>query len=131
MGVGTTVAVIGAEGEDFAALAPASAAVERPAEEPRAAVAAPAQDERAAVTVSDGRVKAAPLARRIARERGIELSSLIGTGPDGRIVAEDVEQAAAEQPAAAPAPAAPVPVARRRTSRSFSSRRSGRRSPGA
>jgi pyruvate dehydrogenase E2 component (dihydrolipoamide acetyltransferase) len=43
----------------------------------------------------DGRVKASPLARRLAKERGIELSSLTGTGPEGRIVAEDVERAAA------------------------------------
>src|SRR3954447_14677849 len=51
-----------------------------------------------------GRIKASPLARRIARERGIELSSLRGTGPDGRIVAEDVERAAATgSPAAASA----------------------------
>src|SRR5262249_21932072 len=41
------------------------------------------------------RVKASPLARRIARERGIELGSLKGTGPEGRVVAEDVERAAA------------------------------------
>ena len=47
-----------------------------------------------------GRIKASPLARRIARERGIELSSLRGTGPDGRIVAEDVERAAAPTTAA-------------------------------
>ena len=39
------------------------------------------------------RIKASPLARRIARERGIELAALAGTGPDGRIVAEDVENA--------------------------------------
>src|SRR5204863_5999837 len=54
-----------------------------------------------------GRVKASPLARRIARERGLELERVRGTGPDGRIVAEDVERAAAQP--AAPA-AAPVPT---------------------
>ena len=43
---------------------------------------------------ADGRVKASPLARRIARERGIDLAALSGTGPEGRIVAEDVERAA-------------------------------------
>src|SRR4051812_12814539 len=54
-----------------------------------------------------GRIKASPLARRIARERGVELSALTGTGPDGRIVAEDVEHAEpAPAPAAAPEPAA-------------------------
>ena len=42
-----------------------------------------------------GRVKASPLARRIARERGIDLRGVAGTGPEGRVVAEDVERAAA------------------------------------
>src|SRR5438445_821657 len=53
------------------------------------------------------RVKASPLARRIARERGIELGSLKGTGPEGRVVAEDVERAAAgpAPPATTTAPA--------------------------
>jgi pyruvate dehydrogenase E2 component (dihydrolipoamide acetyltransferase) len=48
-----------------------------------------------------GRVKASPLARRIARERGVDLAAVTGTGPDGRIVAEDVERAGAA-PAAQP-----------------------------
>jgi pyruvate dehydrogenase E2 component (dihydrolipoamide acetyltransferase) len=48
-------------------------------------------------------VKASPLARRIARERGIDLSSLTGTGPDGRIVAQDLERAESAPPVAAPA----------------------------
>ena len=47
-----------------------------------------------------GRVKASPLARRIARERGIDLASLHGTGPEGRIVAEDVERAEKAAPEA-------------------------------
>jgi pyruvate dehydrogenase E2 component (dihydrolipoamide acetyltransferase) len=58
---------------------------------------------------SGGRIKASPLARRIARERGIELSQVRGTGPDGRIVAEDVERAEA-RPAAVSAPAAAAPA---------------------
>ncbi|MER3409495.1 MAG: hypothetical protein C4306_05195 [Thermoleophilia bacterium] len=66
---------------------------------PGGAVAAPA--ERA----PGERVKASPLARRLARERGIDLSLLTGTGPEGRIVAEDVERAArALEVAPAPAP---------------------------
>jgi pyruvate dehydrogenase E2 component (dihydrolipoamide acetyltransferase) len=56
----------------------------------------------------DGRVKASPLARRIARERGIDLRSVAGTGPEGRVVAEDVERTAAS---AAPRPPAAVAVA--------------------
>jgi pyruvate dehydrogenase E2 component (dihydrolipoamide acetyltransferase) len=54
---------------------------------------------------SGGRIKASPLARRIARDRGVDLAGLEGTGPDGRIVAEDVERAArAPAPAAAAGP---------------------------
>ena len=51
-----------------------------------------------AATWNGGRVKASPLARRIARERGIDLALLSGTGPEGRIVAEDVERAAVAGP---------------------------------
>ncbi len=107
--VGRTIAVIGEEGEQVS--------VEAEPEEPKEAAppetapqkAAPAEDGRpAAVEQTGGRVKASPLARRIARERGIDLSSLRGTGPEGRIVAEDVERAQAGAPAA-PA-AAPVPT---------------------
>jgi pyruvate dehydrogenase E2 component (dihydrolipoamide acetyltransferase) len=121
--VGQTVAVIGEAGEEVSlpdAGAPASA--EKPAEAParagdraegREAAAEAAADEppetRTSLQPADGRVKASPLARRIARERGIELSSIRGTGPDGRIVAEDVERAeAAPAPAPAAAPRAPV-----------------------
>jgi pyruvate dehydrogenase E2 component (dihydrolipoamide acetyltransferase) len=50
-------------------------------------------------------VKASPLARRIARERGLDLARIRGTGPDGRVIAEDVEKAAV-QPAEPGAPAA-------------------------
>ena len=75
------------------------------------AAPAPEQVSDTAASASNGgggRIKASPLARRIARERGIDLSSLTGTGPDGRIVAEDVERGEASAPAAAaPAVAAP------------------------
>ena len=67
--------------------------------------AAPGEQGDQQQTESGGRIKASPLARRIARERGIELSQLRGTGPDGRIVAEDVERAEV-QPRAAAAPSA-------------------------
>src|SRR4029078_5615378 len=49
------------------------------------------------------RLKARPLARRMGRERGVDLASLQGTGPEGRILADDVERAAS----GAAAPAAP------------------------
>src|SRR5205814_1671231 len=51
-----------------------------------------------------GRIKASPLARRIARERGVDLAQIRGTGPEGRVVAEDVERAATAPAAAAAAP---------------------------
>ena len=63
----------------------------------------------APVRAEGERIKASPLARRIARERGIDLAALQGTGPEGRVVAEDVERAAA-QPAPAPAAAPPAEV---------------------
>jgi len=56
-----------------------------------------------APSTTNGRVKASPLARRLARERGIDIATLQGTGPEGRIVARDVESAEAR-----PAPAAPA-----------------------
>jgi len=56
------------------------------------------------------RVKASPVARRLAGELGVELASLAGSGPGGRIVRADVEAAAAAPPAApAPSAAAPAP----------------------
>ena len=66
---------------------------------------APSQPEAAG-----GRVKASPLARRIARERGIDLAAVAGTGPEGRVVAEDVERAAATA-APTPAPVRSEPLA--------------------
>jgi pyruvate dehydrogenase E2 component (dihydrolipoamide acetyltransferase) len=105
--VGKTIAVIGEAGEEVSVDEPAPAAeappAEAPAPEPEPEPAPAARSE------NGGRVKASPLARRIARERGIDLSSLSGTGPEGRIVAEDVERAEKTAPAvAAAAPAAPT-----------------------
>ena len=72
---------------------------------------APAQEapQQAAIASGNGRIKASPLARRMARERGIELAGIRGTGPDGRIVAEDVERAEAGGPTAPPS-VAPTPA---------------------
>jgi pyruvate dehydrogenase E2 component (dihydrolipoamide acetyltransferase) len=128
--VGKAIAVIGEQGEDISAESGDSA--EGEAEDPTKVTEeekeeegepGPAREkERERVRETDepapdpevseqrqngGRVKASPLARRIARERGIELSALRGTGPEGRIVAEDVERASATG-AAAPAAAAPT-----------------------
>ena len=60
----------------------------------------------AGATTTAGRIKASPLARRIARERGVDLAALAGTGPDGRIVADDVENAPVGGASAAGPPAA-------------------------
>jgi pyruvate dehydrogenase E2 component (dihydrolipoamide acetyltransferase) len=104
--VGKTIAVIGEEGEQVE-----TAAAEPPQEQRRETTpsAPPRESERVTETrepSGNGRIKASPLARRIARERGIDLSAVVGTGPEGRVVAEDVERAAA--PAAAAPVAAPV-----------------------
>jgi pyruvate dehydrogenase E2 component (dihydrolipoyllysine-residue acetyltransferase) len=120
--VGKRIAVIGEQGEEVAAEAEAEVEVEedgqeegspgeaREEERERGREAAAEEEEPAADAQPsrvDGRVKASPLARRIARERGIELMNLTGTGPEGRIVAEDVERAAAT-PAHATVGAAPL-----------------------
>jgi len=121
--VGALVAVIGAAGEDVSALlggaAPAGAAgngAPAPAGVAPAAAtaAAPAPPPVAAepVAAAAGRLKASPLARRLATEQGIDLRLVRGTGPEGRIVQRDVEQAVATGTAAlgaaAAATAAPV-----------------------
>src|SRR5205807_666100 len=99
--VGQTVAFIGVEGEDVPQFAPAAPAEEEAT--PSAPEAAPAQaPQQAAIALGNGRIKASPLARRLARERGIDLARLRGTGPEGRIVAEDVERGEAGAPAAVP-----------------------------
>jgi pyruvate dehydrogenase E2 component (dihydrolipoyllysine-residue acetyltransferase) len=85
-----------------AATAEPPAAAPEPEPEPAAAEAAAPSPEG-----NGGRAKASPVARRIAREQGIDLSALQGTGPGGRIVKADVEAAASGgAPQAAPAPAA-------------------------
>ena len=95
--VGTTVAVIETNGRAGARRGPRRRGRPlAPTAAPAAAAAAPAVAAPApgpAAPRPGGRVKASPLARRIARERGVDLAAVVGTGPDGRIVAEDVEQA--------------------------------------
>jgi pyruvate dehydrogenase E2 component (dihydrolipoamide acetyltransferase) len=109
--VGTTLALIGEAGEAVEA----PAAEEPPAQPPAGPEPAPASAEKAAPPErrEGERIKASPLARRLAREQGVDLASVKGTGPEGRIVAEDVERLAPEAaPAAAPAAAAPAEPAR-------------------
>lgn len=111
--VGAAVAWIYNEGEAVAAASPfvapktAAEAVEPVAAAAANGAAAPAAAE--ANAASNGDVRATPLARRLARDRGIDLSSLIGSGPRGRVVSADV--AAFTAPAAAASPkAAEAPV---------------------
>jgi len=115
--VGRTIAVIGEEGEEAPTVSeePEPAPAREEASQtpsPQQEDGRPAEVERPAALQAGGRVKASPLARRIARERGVDLASLRGTGPEGRIVAEDVERAEAA-PAAAPAPVPAGEVERR------------------
>jgi len=97
-----------------AAPKPAAAPEPTPTPAPAAAPApAPAVNGHAA---GDERIFASPLARRMAKQAGIDLSSLRGSGPNGRIVKHDIEAALAKPgapapaPTAAPAAAAPAPA---------------------
>jgi pyruvate dehydrogenase E2 component (dihydrolipoyllysine-residue acetyltransferase) len=118
--VGTTIALIGEPGETVPEI-PAPAGIS--SGNGKAEVAAEPKRERepdlapaaAGRQPPGGRVKASPLARRIARERGIDLAAIGGTGPDGRIIAEDVDRAAAGAapvavPALRPVEVEPVPL---------------------
>jgi pyruvate dehydrogenase E2 component (dihydrolipoamide acetyltransferase) len=117
--VGTVIAVMAEDGEDTASVsAPAASAAkaEAPAKAETAAPAeaAPRHDPipQKAESEAGDRIKASPLARRLAEQKGLDLSSIQGSGPGGRIVKADVDAgkaAASAAPAAkAPAPAAPV-----------------------
>ncbi|WBU54612.1 pyruvate dehydrogenase complex dihydrolipoamide acetyltransferase [Paracoccus sp. SCSIO 75233] len=123
--VNTPIAVLLEEGEsaDDIGTASASPAPQAAKDEPKAeapkADTAPAKAPPAPKSGDGGRVFASPLARRIAADKGLDLSQIKGSGPNGRIVKADVEdarpgakpaaQAAAPQaaPAAAAAPAGP------------------------
>jgi pyruvate dehydrogenase E2 component (dihydrolipoamide acetyltransferase) len=108
----------GANGSDGATL-PGPA----PATTPSAPTAAPSQappspaavggSQAPAAVGGDGRVKASPIAKRIAKDRGLDLHGLAGSGPGGRIVKKDVERALAGGGVAtlAPQPPAEAPVA--------------------
>src|SRR6266576_2810214 len=123
--VNDVIAVLAGDGEDVkAAGAGAASAPPKPAaaaEAPAAAKPAPAPAAKAAApaapapqatapapqTDGHGRVFSSPLARRLAKEAGIELARINGSGPHGRVIARDVEQAKSgkglKAPAAAPA----------------------------
>ncbi|WP_460674301.1 pyruvate dehydrogenase complex dihydrolipoamide acetyltransferase [Larkinella ripae] len=114
--VDEVIAVVGEKGADFKVLlqGDGQAAAAPPAEAPKTAEAQPAAPaESAASNGHDSRVFASPLAKQIAKDKGVNLSDVQGSGPDGRIVKRDVEDfQPAAKPASAPAekPAAPQPA---------------------
>jgi len=112
--VGTVIAWLGEPGEPVPDVAPAyvkagsasSPAVPSPA--PAAAAAAVVPAPAVAASTADaaaGPVPATPVARRMAREHGVDLKAVIGTGPNGRIESRDVLTAAGEASGEAPEPA--------------------------
>ncbi len=118
--VGSLVAVIGAADEDIAALVreggtgkgegapptlPRSIAPALVAPKPAVASTLPPSPFPLPQTAAVGRVKASPLAKRIARERGVDLTVVRGSGPGGRIIKRDLERA----PAGAAVPAIAMP----------------------
>jgi pyruvate dehydrogenase E2 component (dihydrolipoamide acetyltransferase) len=127
--VNQLIAVLAGEGEDATAAASAagSAPAPKPAEAPKAAApaptpataeapkpaAAPAPAASAPATNGHARTFSSPLARRMAKEAGIDLARIAGSGPHGRVVARDVEAAkdgkGLKAPGAAPAATAAAP----------------------
>jgi pyruvate dehydrogenase E2 component (dihydrolipoamide acetyltransferase) len=114
--VGAVIALIQGEDEDAAPTSaePAPKAGAAPESAPKKEPEVTAKTSPAPVAaapapaVSGERVKASPLARRLAASHGIDIASLSGSGPGGRIVKADLDGAAPR--AAAPAPAAPAPA---------------------
>ena len=115
--VGATVAVIGAPGETVAAAAPVApakspqpSAVSRQPSATAAPAAAPAPAPVSVAPADATRVvRASPLAKRLAKERGVDLKLVQGSGPGGRVVMRDLEGAGAAA-VAVPRSAVPQPV---------------------
>ena len=117
--VGETILILVGEDEDASAPAPKADAAPAPAKaaaapqkEPEVAKAATPASTAPQAAASGDRVKASPLARRLAEQQGVDLSAVTGTGPNGRIVKADLAGAQPGQakPAAAPQPAAATPA---------------------
>ncbi len=123
--VGQIIAIMAEEGEDASAIdvsapsaAPKTAPVPDAGQETASPVApvdqapAPAQAAASSSVTTGDRVKASPLAKRIAKQSGVDIAAISGTGPHGRIVKRDVEATLAGDGAvAASAPATPSPSA--------------------
>jgi len=107
--VGTNIAVIGAPGQQVSPPRAPSPGPATKAATPTPTPSAPARPSGPPVTRADAgdRVKASPLARNLAAEHGIDLATVRGTGPDGRITKEDIEALVATAPRPAPAATAP------------------------
>ncbi|EKE72733.1 MULTISPECIES: pyruvate dehydrogenase complex dihydrolipoamide acetyltransferase [Roseobacteraceae] len=110
--VNAAIAILLEEGEDASAMdnmgaAPAPATAEAaPAEASKAEASAATPAPAAPVAASGERIFASPLARRIAAQKGLDLATMSGSGPKGRIVKADVENATAAPKAEAPKAAA-------------------------
>ena len=115
--VNTAIAILLEDGESAqdigaTAAAPAAAAAAPVAQAAPAEASAPAAAPPAAPVAADGsRLFASPLARRIAKNKGLDLAQIKGSGPKGRIVKADVENAEATAAPAAAAPKAAAPAA--------------------
>ena len=111
--IGTPIAQLRQPGESTVAATPQAPAAPPPAPPTEAPHAPPPAPPTEAEAPEEGeRLKASPLARRLAEEHRLDLRQVTGTGPGGRITKEDVEESLARRPAAAPAaPAAAAPAA--------------------
>jgi pyruvate dehydrogenase E2 component (dihydrolipoamide acetyltransferase) len=123
--VGAPVCAIGEKGEEAPAVDSAPKSVPEPKEEKEeppapaksekpnlfdASKAEPKQEPAPVTNESEQRIKASPLAKKIASEKGVDLSLIKGTGPNGRIVKNDVLEAAANPPKAPAVAANPTPT---------------------
>lgn len=97
--VGAIIAILGQQGEDISSLLAEAAVAPVPSTASSPEQMASAASVEASAPTSDGRVKSSPLARKVAKDAGIELAGVTGTGPGGRIVKRDIEQAMQTKPA--------------------------------
>lgn len=124
--LGKPMAIIGEKGEDISALLEGGSEKPAPSKAPKeettssneafsdpifggidSASSSNSKSEEASSTDNDGRIKASPLARKIAEEKGLNLGQIKGSGPDGRIIKKDVESAKKDSVTEAPKAEAP------------------------